>query len=180
MRTLVPRTPFVVAAALTLAACSSGPAPHSDPLRGLVEPGKSQAVQAHEWKAPDRAIKEDEVQGKASWYGDRHHGNLTANGETFDMYAFTAAHKTLPFNTIVRVVHVDSGRSVVVRINDRGPFARGRVIDLSKAAAKEIGILKAGVAEVNVDIVSWGDGARYHHGKKTVPKKKKKKKRRGK
>lgn len=86
--------------------------------------------------------------GMASWYGPGFHGWKTASGERFNTGALTAAHKTLPFGTRVRVVNVRTGRSVVVRINDRGPFIRGRVIDLSKAAARAIGM--DGVAPVRL------------------------------
>lgn len=84
----------------------------------------------------------------ASWYGPGFHGRRTASGERFNTGAFTAAHRTLPFGTRVRVVNQTTGRSVVVRINDRGPFVRGRVIDLSKAAARAIGV--SGVARVTL------------------------------
>jgi rare lipoprotein A len=86
--------------------------------------------------------------GKASWYGPGFHGRLTANGERFNTNAYTAAHKTLPFGTKVKVTHARSGRSVIVRINDRGPFVHGRVIDLSKASARAIGI--SGVADITM------------------------------
>ena len=86
--------------------------------------------------------------GPASWYGDRHHGRRTASGEVFDMNALTAAHKTLPFGTRVRVFNPATGQQVVVRINDRGPFTGGRIIDLSRAAAERIGLIRAGVAPV--------------------------------
>ncbi|MBL0917280.1 MAG: septal ring lytic transglycosylase RlpA family protein [Hydrogenophaga sp.] len=86
--------------------------------------------------------------GVASWYGAQHHGRRTASGEVFDMNAFTAAHKTLPFGTRVRVFNPASGQAVVVRINDRGPFTPGRVIDLSRAGAERIGLIRAGVAPV--------------------------------
>ena len=82
--------------------------------------------------------------GAASWYGPGFHGKRTANGETFNTHALTAAHKTLPFGTQLRVTNERTGRSVVVRINDRGPYAHGRVIDLSKAAADAVGILSVG------------------------------------
>ena len=78
--------------------------------------------------------------GIASWYGGQFHGRLTANGERFTMFAMTAAHKELPFGSIVRVRQAGSGRSVVVRINDRGPFVEGRVIDLSRSAAQSLGM----------------------------------------
>lgn len=90
-------------------------------------------------------------QGKASWYGERFRGRSTASGEPFNPDDFTAAHKTLPFGTRVRVVVLKTGRSVDVRINDRGPFVHGRVIDLSKAAAQRVGIRRLGVARVRVE-----------------------------
>ncbi len=91
--------------------------------------------------------------GKASWYGKKFHGNKTANGETYDMFAMTAAHKTLPIPSYVRVTNVSNKKSVVVRVNDRGPFHGGRIIDLSYAAAKKLGIQQAGTGDVRVDIV---------------------------
>lgn len=90
--------------------------------------------------------------GHASWYGPRFHGRLTANGERYDKYALTAAHKTLPFGTVVRVRSLALGREVDVRINDRGPFAPGRVIDVSQAAAEALGLTAAGVAEVSLNV----------------------------
>ena len=88
--------------------------------------------------------------GVASWYGPNFHGRLTANGERYDMHEMTAAHRTLPFGTVVEVVNVGNGRRVTVRINDRGPFAHGRIIDLSFAAAREIGLVGPGTARVEV------------------------------
>ena len=92
--------------------------------------------------------------GKASYYAKRFHGRKTANGERFDVNAMTAAHRKLPFGTKVKVTNLENGRSVVVRINDRGPFARGRVIDLSPAAARQIGMIRAGIVKVTVEILS--------------------------
>lgn len=96
--------------------------------------------------------------GVASWYGPNFHGKLTANGEVYDMYKLTAAHRTLPFNTRVRVQNLDNDKSVVVRINDRGPFAKNRVIDLSKKAATEIDMLGPGTARVRLYIVEGDVG----------------------
>ena len=90
-------------------------------------------------------------QGVASWYGKSHHGRRTANGESYDMSAMTAAHRTLPFGSVVRVTRLDDGRTVTVRINDRGPYARGRIIDLSAQAAQTIGMTEQGVARVKVE-----------------------------
>ncbi|TRD12359.1 septal ring lytic transglycosylase RlpA family protein [Erythrobacter insulae] len=91
--------------------------------------------------------------GVASYYGRRFHGRLTANGERFNMNAMTAAHKTLPFGTKVRVINARNGRSVVVRINDRGPFIRGRTIDLSRGAARKLGMISRGHASVKMEII---------------------------
>ena len=91
--------------------------------------------------------------GVASFYGGKHHGRLTANGETFDMYALTAAHRKLPFGTKLKVTSLTNNRSVLVRINDRGPFVDGRVIDLSYGAAAELQMLKSGLTEVKLEIV---------------------------
>jgi len=95
--------------------------------------------------------------GIASWYGPNFHGKLTANGERYNMNDYTAAHKTLPFNTMVRVDNVENGKSVVVRINDRGPYVDNRIIDLSRKAAQEIDMIGNGTASVRLMIVREGD-----------------------
>lgn len=93
--------------------------------------------------------------GIASWYGPGFQGNYTANGEIYDMNSISAAHKTLPFGTVVRVVDLETGRSVIVRINDRGPFVEGRIIDLSKKAAEKLGIVDKGITRVGLRIITW-------------------------
>lgn len=93
------------------------------------------------------------IAGPASWYGPGFHGRQTANGERFDQNAMTAAHKSLPFGTKLRVTNKDNGKSVVVRVNDRGPYAGGRVLDLSKGAAGKIGMLNSGVASVKIEVI---------------------------
>lgn len=95
--------------------------------------------------------------GHASWYGRRFHGNPTSNGERYDMYAMTAAHPTLPIPSYVRVTHLGNGRSVIVRVNDRGPFLRGRIIDLSYVAAHRLGYINSGSAHVEVETITHGD-----------------------
>ncbi len=95
-------------------------------------------------------------EGLASWYGGKFHGRRTASGEIFDTGQLTAAHRSLPFGTRVQVTNLENGRSVVVRINDRGPFVEGRVIDLSRAAAARIGITGKGVASVRLEVVEAG------------------------
>lgn len=100
----------------------------------------------------DAKIVELVEKGRASWYGPNFHGRLTANGEQFDMNAMTAAHRTLPFNTVVLVQNEDSDKVVLVRINDRGPYAKDRIIDLSKAAAGHLGMIGSGTAHVKLYI----------------------------
>ncbi len=90
-------------------------------------------------------------EGKASYYADQFHGRRTANGETFNMHELTAAHPSLPFGTWVKVTNLNNGKDVVVRINDRGPFVKGRIIDLSIDAAKEIGIMRSGTVRVKLE-----------------------------
>jgi rare lipoprotein A len=113
----------------------------------------------------------DRFRGTASWYGPNFHGKLTSNGEKYNMWAMTAAHKTLPMNTIVKVINQRNGKSTVVRINDRGPFVSTRIIDLSKAAASKIGMIGTGTAPVTLEVLGF-EGK----GKRTIPTKKELKK----
>ncbi len=101
---------------------------------------------------------QDTVRGLASWYGKDFHGKPTANGEIYDMYGISAAHRELPLGSVVDVTHLDNGRKLRVRINDRGPFIRGRILDLSYGAAKKLEMVNEGVARVEIRIVSIGDG----------------------
>lgn len=131
------------AAMLALGACSTTPEP-------VIEAPPPVAVQPP--PAPEPRIVYNEI-GTASWYGRSHHGKKTASGEPYDMNAMTAAHKTLPFNTRARVTNLDSGRSVDVLITDRGPYARGRIIDLSSRAAKALDMHEDGIAPVRVEVL---------------------------
>jgi rare lipoprotein A len=102
-----------------------------------------------------QGLQAEEFQrGIASWYGGKFQGRRTASGEVFDTYQFTAAHRTLPFGTVVKVTNLENRRAVTVRINDRGPFVDGRVIDLSYAAANTLDMVRSGVARVGLEIVS--------------------------
>jgi rare lipoprotein A (peptidoglycan hydrolase) len=141
-----------IAAAAILAAC--GPTYDSSRIR---DP-KGDLITDRTSQSPDG--KTHELSGGASWYGKKFHGRTTACGEPYDMYAFTAAHKTLPFHTVVRVTEPDSHKSVVVRITDRGPYHGGRIIDLSYAAATDLGLVQRGVQHVELKIIQWGDGSR--------------------
>lgn len=101
-----------------------------------------------------RAQQGDILSGKASWYGPDFHNKSTASGLDYDMYTFTAAHRTLPMGTVVKVTDQDNGKSVMVCVTDRGPFVRGRIIDLSYAAARQINLGKRGVSRVDLEVVS--------------------------
>lgn len=107
------------------------------------------------WYYPTTVTLGETYDGIASWYGPKFHGKKTSNGETYSMYAHTAAHKTLPMNTIVRVTSKENGRSTIVRINDRGPFITGRIIDLSKSAAEDIDMMAKGTARVRVEVIGF-------------------------
>jgi rare lipoprotein A len=105
---------------------------------------------------PMTSVQPFKQRGLASWYGKRYHGQKTSSGETYDMYAMTAAHPTLPIPSYARVTSVANGKSVVVRINDRGPFKSERVIDLSYVAAHKLGFIQAGQARVDVEAIVPG------------------------
>jgi rare lipoprotein A len=102
------------------------------------------------WYKPLPHARGFSQRGKASWYGREFHGRKTSNGEIYDMHAMTAAHKTLPFGTYISVCNLENNRKIEVRINDRGPFVRGRILDLSYTAAKKLGIVGPGTAEVEI------------------------------
>ncbi|MFC5080639.1 RlpA-like protein precursor [Vibrio thalassae] len=107
--------------------------------------------------------KAHQLVGQASWYGNQYHGKRTASGERYNMRAYTAAHKTLPFGTIVRVTNTANGKTVDVKINDRGPFVKGRVIDLSRQSFEQIASISKGIAPVKIDIIDDSNTFRYKH-----------------
>jgi rare lipoprotein A len=129
----------ILSLALLAAACSTPQPPPSEP------PPPSEV--------PPIATEQPYFmqEGVASWYGSFHQGRLTANGERFDMKAISAAHRTLPMNTVVRVTNLDNRKTIKIRINDRGPYARARIIDLSELAAHELGMRQDGVAKVRIE-----------------------------
>jgi len=94
--------------------------------------------------------------GYASYYADKFHGRQTANGEIFNMHDYTAAHRNLPFDTVLLVTNLENGKKVKVRVNDRGPYVKGRILDLSLQAAKDIGLIKTGVIKVQIKILKLG------------------------
>lgn len=140
--------------ALALAACGTTESPRSAPIKtggGIYKVGNPYQI-AGIWYYPYEDEKYDST-GIASWYGPQFHGKPTANGEIFDQNAMTAAHPTLPMPVIARVTNLENGKSVIVRINDRGPFAAGREIDLSKHAAEQLGFMAKGTAKVRVQYI---------------------------
>lgn len=151
---------LIAAAFSTLAACASFGGGRDAPLRPPVvtdpAPIVSGTMRPYQirgrWYRPVEQPNYDEV-GMASWYGAQHNGRPTSTGERFDMSALTAAHKTLPLPSLVEVTNRANGRRVILRVNDRGPFVDGRIIDLSRAAAEELGLLSQGVGEVRVRYV---------------------------
>jgi len=141
------RRTLLVLACTAAATCRGG---EIDIDSGWAPPQAATAAEAEPPKPPPKEDGLQEHRGVASWYGLAFHGRRTASGERFDMNALTAAHPTLPFGTRVRVLNPRNGRSIEVRINDRGPHVRGRIIDLSHAAARTLGILGWGAATVVV------------------------------
>ncbi|SNY54092.1 rare lipoprotein A [Arsukibacterium tuosuense] len=126
------------------------PAPKAEPLsRGGNRP--YQVFGQH--YSPVANITVFKESGIASWYGNKFHGHLTSNGETYNMFAMTAAHKTLPLPSYVKVTNLENGQSAIVRVNDRGPFHRDRIIDLSYSAASKIGMLQRGTARVQLELI---------------------------
>jgi rare lipoprotein A len=98
------------------------------------------------------------LEGIASYYADDFHGKQTSNGETFDMNSLTAAHRTFPFGTKIRVTNLENAKTVIVRVNDRGPFKEGRMIDLSRGAAQALDLVRTGTARVRLEVLEWGKG----------------------
>jgi rare lipoprotein A (peptidoglycan hydrolase) len=134
-------------AALVLdAGCASSPRFTKD---------RSTERRTHEESSSSKSSKT--LEGIASYYADDFNGKKTANGEVYDMYKMTAAHRSFPFNTKVKVTNLENKRSIIVRINDRGPFKLDRIIDLSLAAATQLGMKGSGTAKVRLEVVEWGD-----------------------
>ncbi len=168
LRRIAPRLAAILMAGASLAACAStgarvsGPIARAPttreppasafkdpdtgaPLRGTMKPYQVRGI----WYTPAQQPDYDET-GIGSWYGEQFHNRQTSNGEVFDMDLVTAAHKTLPLPSMVEVTNLDNGRKMVLRVNDRGPFVQDRIIDLSRAAAEQLGYRRQGVARVRV------------------------------
>lgn len=153
---------LTIALTLLLAGCSHKPVavsvPPAPPPNGPPVPVPAQPAPAVTANAPELDIPADSKPlltetGIASWYGAPYHNRRGSNGEVYDMHAMTAAHRTLPLGSIVRVTNLGSGDAAIVRITDRGPFVEGRIIDLSQAAAAKIGMIQKGTVEVKVELL---------------------------
>lgn len=128
------------------------PIPSDSKSKGVFKVGTPYKV-AGQWYKP-RETYSFEQTGVASWYGPQFHGKKTANGETFDMYELTAAHKTLQMPSLIRVTNLENGRSIIARVNDRGPFSKGRILDVSKRGAELLGFKNQGTARVKIQVLS--------------------------
>lgn len=157
MTTVLARlTIYALGVALLAAGCASAPRYTSKP-----SPRPAPTRKAPSRPAPKKGnlrVRPGMVEvGVASFYGPDFHGKTTANGEVYDMYGRTAAHKTLPLNTIIRVINLANSRNIIVRINDRGPFVKGRILDLSYGAALKLGFVAKGTTRVRIEIIEVGD-----------------------
>lgn len=167
---------LILLLAFTLAACSSSsryqikndhgpstapPLEHIEDITPRYEPysrggNKNYTVRGIDYKVFN-GITEFSESGYASWYGNKFHGHLTSNGERYNMFAMSAAHKNLPLPSYVQVTNTDNGKQIIVRVNDRGPFHQGRIIDLSYAAAKNLDMLTSGTAKVSIKLLHFAE-----------------------
>lgn len=138
------------------------PTPWAEPISARGNP-VHYSVYGVQYFILDTAVGYKE-QGIASWYGKKFHGKLTSNGEVYDMYAYSAAHKTLPLPSYAKVTNLENGKQVVVRINDRGPFVKNRLIDLSYTAAEKIGMIGPGTARVEVETIAFDRAGKLYEG----------------
>ncbi len=128
---------------------------------------KTKSKSSKSVKVPRKKVKPDKskrvMNGTSSYYGKDFHGKLTANGEIYDMYGLSAAHKTLPLNTIIRVTNTSNEKSLILRVNDRGPYIAGRILDCSYGAALKLGFIETGITQVRIEVIEWGDDKYMHH-----------------
>ena len=150
---------------LMIMGCSSSPryTTGSTPNRSKsTKKIKSTSASSKNGKVKHRKV----MTGVSSFYAEDFHGKLTANGEVYDMYGVTAAHKTLPLNTVCRVTNLANNKSLILRINDRGPYIKGRILDCSYGAAKKLDFIKEGTTNVKIEVIEFGDGKYMQHRKK--------------
>ncbi|MAP71199.1 MAG: hypothetical protein CMF81_04925 [Candidatus Marinimicrobia bacterium] len=144
---------------LNLFSCSNSPRYRTGPSKPSSTKKKSTPALKTKGKIKHKKL----IKGVSSFYAKDFHGKLTANGEVYDMYGLTAAHKTLPLNTIVRVTNLENNKSLILRINDRGPYVKGRILDCSYGAALKLGFVSQGTTKVKIEVIEWGDGKYMKH-----------------
>jgi len=151
----VKQFPIYLMLFLMLLSCSNSPRYRGSGPRPKSKNSKSLST---------KAVKHQKLMtGISSYYAEDFHGKLTANGEIYDMYGLTAAHKTLPLNTIVRVTNLDNNKSLILRINDRGPYVKGRILDCSYGAALKLGFIAKGTTKVKIEVIEFGDNKYMKH-----------------
>ena len=153
---------------ILLIGCSSSPRYATGSLRASAKKSKSyNGSKPLKTKSKSKKLKHRKViTGVSSFYAEDFHGKLTANGEVYDMYGVTAAHKTLPLGTVCRVTNLENDKSLILRINDRGPYVKGRILDCSYGAAKKLDFITQGTTKVKIEVMEWGDGVYMHHREK--------------
>lgn len=142
-----------------LTSCSNSPRYRTGPAK----PSSANKGKPPSLKTSSNVKNRKVMTGVSSFYAEDFHGKLTANGEVYDMYGLTAAHKTLPLNTIVRVTNLENNKSLILRINDRGPYVKGRILDCSYGAAKKLEFVNEGTTKVKIEVIEWGDGKYMKH-----------------
>ena len=152
---------FALIFLMTLSGCSNSPRYRTGPVKSS---GKK-SISPPSLKTKSNVKHRKVMKGISSFYAEDFHGKLTANGEVYDMYGLTAAHKTLPLNTIVRVTNLVNNKSLILRINDRGPYVKGRILDCSYGAAKKLDFIVQGTTDVKIEVIEWGDNKYMKHRK---------------
>ena len=152
---------FVLIFLMILSGCSNSPRYRTGPVKTS---GKK-SISTPSLKTKSNVEHRKVMKGVSSFYAEDFHGKLTANGEVYDMYGLTAAHKTLPLNTIVRVTNLVNNKSLILRINDRGPYVKGRILDCSYGAAKKLDFIVQGTTDVKIEVIEWGDNKYMKHRK---------------
>ena len=150
---------FALIFLMSLSGCSNSPRYRTGPVKSS---GKK-SISPPSLKTKSNVEHRKVMKGVSSFYAEDFHGKLTANGEVYDMYGLTAAHKTLPLNTIVRVTNLVNNKSLILRVNDRGPYVKGRILDCSYGAAKKLDFIVQGTTDVKIEVIEWGDGEYMHH-----------------
>ena len=144
---------------LMIFSCSNSPRYRTGPSK----PSSTKRKSLPALKTKSKIKHKKVIKGVSSFYAKDFHGKLTANGEVYDMYGLTAAHKTLPLNTIARVTNLENNKSLILRINDRGPYIKGRILDCSYGAALKLGFVNEGTTKVKIEVIEWGDNKYMKH-----------------